>query len=147
MQNSRKGGALSTGRRIPGVYLSFYYLYYPLNKLNTVTMRTYNTSLGSDLYPPLFIDRPGTKRNPGRNKPTTPYHTSNWSRLSCEFRQSSPDCQECKKQGIVTRAEYTTHRIPWPGCDFWKRENWVNLCRIHYREKRRRDKSQGRGSR
>ena len=110
--------------------------------VNTVTMVTDSTSPGSDLYPPLHIDRHGNQRPPGRNQPATPYRSSKWSYLSWEFREGSPYCKECQSQGLTVPALYTAHRIPWPLCNFWDRTNWIPLCKKHHREKRRRDKIQ-----
>ena len=111
--------------------------------VNTVTMVTDSTSPGSDLYPPLHIDTNGDQRPPGRNQPATPYRSSKWSYLSWEYRQGSPYCQECQREGLAVPALYTAHRIPWPLCrDFWDPDNWITLCKKHYREKRKRDKIQ-----
>lgn len=117
-------------------------------------MVTDSTSPGSDLYPPLHINgEDNSKRIPKPQKKRTtppdkrnipgPSHSSKWSYLAWEYRQNSPYCQECQREGITVPALYTAHRIPWPLCrDFWDPANWITLCKKHYREKRKRDKIQ-----
>ena len=81
-------------------------------------MVTDSTSPGSDLYPPLHINgednskripKPQKKRTtpPDKRNIPDPSHSSKWSYLAWEYRQSSPYCQECQREGITVPALYT----------------------------------------
>ena len=62
------------------------------------------------------------KRDGGyhRERSDDPYHTFRWTRLSRVWRMEHPLCEECRKRGIVKRAEVVDHIIPWPVCrDFF----------------------------
>lgn len=57
------------------------------------------------------------------------YHTSRWTKLAKEFKQSHPLCERCKAQGLIVAAEVVDHIIPFPVCqDFFDRNNLQSLC-------------------
>lgn len=83
------------------------------------------------------------KRDGGyhRERSDDPYHSFRWTRLSRVWRMEHPLCEECRKRGIVKRAEVVDHIIPWPVCrDFFDRTNLQSLCADCNTAKGNRDK-------
>lgn len=71
------------------------------------------------------------------------YHTARWTRLSRQWREAHPLCEECRKQGIITEAQVTDHITPWPICGedgFFDMANLQSLCEACNHAKGQRDK-------
>ncbi|MBS6156854.1 MAG: HNH endonuclease [Sutterella sp.] len=55
---------------------------------------------------------------------------SKWQRLRAQFLKSHPLCEECKRQGRLTKATDVDHIIPHHGDPklMWDQSNWQALC-------------------
>ncbi len=64
-----------------------------------------------------------------------------WQRVSKQFLQAHPLCEECMKHDKYTKATVVDHVVPHRGDErlFWDQSNWRALCKHCHDQKTRRE--------